>query len=629
MPAHLHDTQFWPFPLKTKLKVLLGDGYALSNIRTGEDFSGCHEVFDLIKNPWITDRGTTDHDTVYAKGFFILKGFVWRVNVSIAKDGDFDIRVGFDLCDGVPVGNALIHLLAGTAVDGERLDACILQPEGYLYDTDAAIIPAKAGFDSNREGNLLHDLAGHALHFGNVEEDARTSAFAGDFFYRAAVIDIHQFRLSSFGNSRRLTHRLNLVTKDLDADRTLVVIDIEFLHALLRIADEPFGRNKLRVHHVCPHFLAYRTEGRITHILHGSKQQREVPDLQISYSYQACILFCRKFTSIMNNTDHPDDKQPDLHRLQKKPILRPEAFAFTVAASILGFLTLGPLLGLISILPFYNFDIVATSEVLSNLNQHPEARVPMLIFQGVAATVAFILIPWLMLQHFARFDWRSLRERKATVIGIALAVILTIAFMPLNAFFIEWNAHVDMPGFMSGFEQWAQAKEAQMGELSQMMTKVDSFWEYLLAIFVVALLPAIGEEFLFRGIIQRQLGYYLRNPHVAIWLSAIFFSAFHLQFYGFVPRMLLGVLFGYLFYWSGNLRLAMLAHFINNGFTLTLVYIYQLQETDYDPNEVTGVPWPLAVIATLVCLLLGRQFYLHYKKQPLLYGSEMDHGISD
>ena len=253
----------------------------------------------------------------------------------------------------------------------------------------------------------------------------------------------------------------------------------------------------------------------------------------------------------------------------------------------------------------------------------------MLIMQGVAASVAFLLIPWIMLRHMTRYDWSSLVQKVASPRGILIVALITIAFMPINALFIDWNAHVDMPGFMSGFEQWAQAKEQQMAELSEMMTRVDSVWEFLLAIFIVALLPAIGEEFLFRGIIQRQLRYYTSNPHVAIWLSAIFFSAFHLQFYGFVPRMLLGALFGYLFYWSGNLQLAMLAHFVNNGFTLTLVYIYQLQETNYDPNEVTSVPWPLVVLSTLVCLLLGRLFYTHYQKQPLRYGAPVDNSLSD
>ena len=190
--------------------------------------------------------------------------------------------------------------------------------------------------------------------------------------------------------------------------------------------------------------------------------------------------------------------------------------------------------------------------------------------------------------------------------------------MPANAIIIEWNANVDFPAFLAGFEQWAQAKEAQLAEASKMMTQVGNPGEYLLGLLVVALIPAIGEELLFRGVIQRQLEQYGINIHVAIWFSAIFFSLFHLQFYGFVPRMLLGALFGYLFYWSGNLRIAMLAHFVNNGFTLTLLYLYQLQSIEFNVEEPQSPSWPVALGAASVCVFLLFVFYRHYQQQRLI-----------
>src|SRR5690554_5832087 len=108
-----------------------------------------------------------------------------------------------------------------------------------------------------------------------------------------------------------------------------------------------------------------------------------------------------------------------------------------------------------------------------------------------------------------------------------------------------------------------------------MMTRFDNAGDFILALIVIGLIPAVGEELLFRGLVQNQIGAITKNIHVAIWLAAFLFSTFHFQFYGFVPRMFLGVLFGYLYYWSGNLFIAMLAHFINNGLTLILLYMYQ------------------------------------------------------
>jgi membrane protease YdiL (CAAX protease family) len=90
---------------------------------------------------------------------------------------------------------------------------------------------------------------------------------------------------------------------------------------------------------------------------------------------------------------------------------------------------------------------------------------------------------------------------------------------------------------------------------------------------MVALLPAVGEEFLFRGVIQRSFTRMTKNHHHGIWISAFFFSALHMQFYGFLPRLLLGGLFGYLLVWSGSMWIPILAHFFNNAFAVISLYL--------------------------------------------------------
>jgi membrane protease YdiL (CAAX protease family) len=97
----------------------------------------------------------------------------------------------------------------------------------------------------------------------------------------------------------------------------------------------------------------------------------------------------------------------------------------------------------------------------------------------------------------------------------------------------------------------------------------------LLNLFVVAILPAIGEELIFRGAFQKLFSQLFKNKHIGIWLAAALFSAIHLQFYGFIPRMLLGAIFGYLLYWSGSLWVPIWAHFVNNAMGVTLSYLSQ------------------------------------------------------
>lgn len=108
---------------------------------------------------------------------------------------------------------------------------------------------------------------------------------------------------------------------------------------------------------------------------------------------------------------------------------------------------------------------------------------------------------------------------------------------------------------------------------------------------------------------------------MAIWIAAIFFSAIHLQFYGFFPRLLLGALFGYIYYWSGNLWYPIFAHFVNNGFTLVMLYLYQQKATDIDLEATDAVPWSGALIAFAVGAVL-----LVYFKRSVLKLRESYHG---
>jgi len=184
--------------------------------------------------------------------------------------------------------------------------------------------------------------------------------------------------------------------------------------------------------------------------------------------------------------------------------------------------------------------------------------------------------------------------------------------MAPNSVFIEWNANFNFPDFLKEFGDWARARETQAEELTKFFTTFHSIGDFLFGFFVIALLPAIGEELVFRGMLQPELFRYSGNHHVAIWVSAFIFSAFHMQFFGFVPRLFLGALFGYLYLWSGNFLIPMIAHFVNNGFLVLIMYLHQkgIITTDLDSPE--AAPWPLVVSFTLVFIALLVYFKKYY-----------------
>ncbi len=140
---------------------------------------------------------------------------------------------------------------------------------------------------------------------------------------------------------------------------------------------------------------------------------------------------------------------------------------------------------------------------------------------------------------------------------------------------------------------------------------------FLVNLLMIAILPAIGEEFFFRGILQRLFSEWFKNIHVAIFITAFIFSAIHFQFFGFFPRFLLGLYLGYLFYWSGNLWIPIVVHFINNALVVILAYISAngYADIDYETFGSTNNTLILLLTTVLISALIFILFHLGKKVQ--------------
>lgn len=155
---------------------------------------------------------------------------------------------------------------------------------------------------------------------------------------------------------------------------------------------------------------------------------------------------------------------------------------------------------------------------------------------------------------------------------ILISVCAMLFCLPIINFLAVWNEGIHLPEFLSGVESWMRASEAKSAVIMEYFLQMDSYADLLINLIVIAFIPAIGEEFLFRGVIQRGLTKWKNNPHFGIWISAFIFSALHMQFLGFLPRFLIGGFFGYLFLWSGSIWLPVIAHFINNALAVVLIF---------------------------------------------------------
>ena len=281
-----------------------------------------------------------------------------------------------------------------------------------------------------------------------------------------------------------------------------------------------------------------------------------------------------------------------------------------------GGLILFQLLGVLPLMLLYDMDLAALAQALTMESEEPEFRMGLYLVQGVTAVGAFIVAP---LFYIHRYQDASIKKYfyydAEHWQPLVYTVFITLCFMVVNSVFIEWNINIKFPQFMEGFEQWARAKEDELQKVTEYLTNFTGLNELLVAMVVVAIIPAVGEELLFRGLIQTRLQRIAGNAHVAIWVSALLFSAFHLQFYGFVPRLLLGALFGYLFFWSGSLLIAMLAHFVNNGFSLLMIYLYKEQLVGFNIDDTESVPLETVTFFFIIGAVLTFFFIKFYHNQ--------------
>ncbi|MGB3105662.1 lysostaphin resistance A-like protein [Sphingobacterium siyangense] len=191
-----------------------------------------------------------------------------------------------------------------------------------------------------------------------------------------------------------------------------------------------------------------------------------------------------------------------------------------------------------------------------------------------------------------------------------------LSFMPLMSIIGHWNESLQLPDSMQSLQHWMERSEKESGDLIKGIIMESSIAGFLYNIVVLALIPAIGEELLFRGILQKIIGRWLSNQHVVIWLVAIIFSAIHLQFFGFVPRMLLGAFFGYLYVWSKNIILPIFGHFVNNAGATIEAFYYVRQGKSYDElNAFELQSWWIYLVAFIFTLIFVFLFYRSTQKE--------------
>ena len=240
------------------------------------------------------------------------------------------------------------------------------------------------------------------------------------------------------------------------------------------------------------------------------------------------------------------------------------------------------------------------------------APVNLLVFQAVQAVCTFILPAWIVARLWSEqpkqyLHLRPLEQTDKTLLLLSIATV--ICALPLINCLAWWNSKLVLPDCLHALEVRMQLNEERAAELLKSFMMIDngSLIFLLVNILVLAIIPALSEELTFRGVLQ---SFFRHNKHLAVWLTAIIFSFIHFQFYGFVPRMLLGALLGYALVWTDNLTYSITMHATNNTIAVLLFYIatfvLHLPEKEMDYLG-TGDTWwltALSVPLTTLCIIL-------------------------
>jgi membrane protease YdiL (CAAX protease family) len=234
--------------------------------------------------------------------------------------------------------------------------------------------------------------------------------------------------------------------------------------------------------------------------------------------------------------------------------------------------------------------------------------------QLIQTAALFLLPPFLMAFLWAKqpLEWLKLKSETR---GYGLwAIFLMLMALPAINLVGYFNQQMSLPAFLEPLEQWMKTAEENAAHLTEQFLSVTTFDGLIINILLMALLPAVAEELTFRGVLQRLIQTQTneainregKRVHLAIWCTAILFSAIHMQFYGFLPRMLMGALFGYALVWTGSLWIPILMHFTNNAMAVILYFLAIRSGWDMDKVDTIGTNDTLWLgVVSLVLTIIG------------------------
>lgn len=198
--------------------------------------------------------------------------------------------------------------------------------------------------------------------------------------------------------------------------------------------------------------------------------------------------------------------------------------------------------------------------------------------------------------------------------GFFYGLLVFLVSYPAIAVVAQWNEQIVLPDSLKAIEDWMQQMEDSAKHVTDLFLAGENYFDLFLNLLIIAAAAAFVEEIFFRGALQQFIEKWLRNGHLAVWIGAFIFSAIHLQFYGFFPRLIMGAVLGYLFLYSRNLWIPMLYHFVNNAVVVVVTYFWG-ESNFLEQLEDKPLTWA----SMLVMIISGLLTYLVFSRYKKLF----------
>ena len=212
-------------------------------------------------------------------------------------------------------------------------------------------------------------------------------------------------------------------------------------------------------------------------------------------------------------------------------------------------------------------------------------------------------------------------DRMPSLKALAVVVVFYLVSLPAMNWLVDFNGSMVLPSWMSGVEEAMRQAEDMAADATKQILDINTIPQLLFCLFVVGLMAGLSEEMLFRGAMQRTMQDSRLGAHTAIWVTAIVFSAFHMQFFGFLPRMLLGAWFGYVMLWCGEVWTPIIAHSLNNGLVVLFTFLANNHYIDGNVIETLGVPeqgeQPLLAMGSAFATVIIIWLFMRKKKTEI------------